>query len=74
MADWSGQDKDIETAAMANNSVMCKRRRSYMFCAFTSSADRVAFKSAISGISGISYQDWPYPHDTDLFIVKSVPV
>jgi len=70
---WTGQHLDVKTAADNNGCVMHKQRKSYIFCGFNSSQARTAFKAALGSVSGISFQDWVYDNDPNLFVVKVVP-
>lgn len=73
MSDWTGQDAAVLAAAEAAGAVMCKRRKSYIFCAFSSAAERKAFETVAAKLPKVQVQNWAYPNDPDLFVTRVIP-
>jgi hypothetical protein len=71
---WTGQDVGVYALCDVHNCIMTKRRSTYMFCGFTDSSSKNAFKVALSDMGGVSFQDWMYPHDSGLLVVKVEPI
>jgi hypothetical protein len=69
---WNGKDLEVIQAARTNNCVFSKRRKTYVFAAFSSTGNRESFKTALSQLTGIQYEDWELDSDS-LYVVRVTP-
>lgn len=69
---WNGKDRDVITAAKENGCLFSKRRKTYIFAAFSNSGAREAFKTDLGQIAGILFENWPHD-DENLYVVRVVP-